>query len=90
MQHPASPRFPNTAQVRHAEPQRVKELAHTRATLRQKMLHSPLCDGPRFVAGLEDTYHRLWQRCGGAGVESAGQGRGRKGRGEKGWEHLAY
>jgi protein O-GlcNAc transferase len=39
----------------------VPALAELRAGLRQKMLASPLCDGPAFVAGLEDAYEEMWR-----------------------------
>ena len=42
--------------------QDVQQLAHLRATLRSRMLDSPLCDGPGFVKQLEDTYRNLWER----------------------------
>ena len=33
-----------------------------RATLRGRMLASPLCDGAAFTRGLEATYRQLWRR----------------------------
>ena len=45
-----------------AASQDLQKLAETRAGLRSRMLASPLCDGLKFVAGLEDTYQRLWQQ----------------------------
>lgn len=42
--------------------QNVKQLAELRAGLRERMLSSPLCDGPGFVKQLEDTYEGLWER----------------------------
>lgn len=42
--------------------QAVQELAQLRAGLRERMLDSPLCDGPGFVKQLEDTYESLWER----------------------------
>ena len=36
-------------------------LASARATLRERMRASPLCDAPRFVAHLEETYRALWR-----------------------------
>src|SRR5262249_60954195 len=33
-----------------------------RATLRQRMLDSPLCDGKPFTHGLEVVYCQLWRR----------------------------
>ncbi len=49
-------------QVQHASPERLDRLIETRATLRERMLSSPLCDGPGFVERLEDTYRTLWRR----------------------------
>lgn len=40
----------------------LKSLARLRAGLRDRLLASPLCDGPRFVAGLEDVYRGLWDQ----------------------------
>ena len=37
-------------------------LADLRATLRERMRASPLCDAPRFTAHLEDAYRELWRR----------------------------
>jgi hypothetical protein len=37
-------------------------LARLREGLRERMLASRLCDGPGFVAGLEETYRQLWHR----------------------------
>lgn len=37
-------------------------LAAVRAGLRERVLASPLCDGPAFVARLEVTYRELWER----------------------------
>jgi predicted O-linked N-acetylglucosamine transferase (SPINDLY family) len=37
-------------------------LAALRRELRPRMAASPLCDGPRFVRGLESVYRRLWRR----------------------------
>lgn len=40
-------------------------LSALRATLRERMRASPLCDAPRFTAHLEGTYRALWRRrCG--------------------------
>jgi predicted O-linked N-acetylglucosamine transferase (SPINDLY family) len=40
-------------------------LSSLRATLRERMRASPLCDAPRFTAHLEGTYRALWRRrCG--------------------------
>jgi predicted O-linked N-acetylglucosamine transferase (SPINDLY family) len=41
-----------------------------RASLRQQMLASPLCDGKGFVRDLEATYRQLWQRWRQAGISS--------------------
>lgn len=45
-----------------AASQDIQKLAETRAGLRSRMLGSPLCDGPSFVAQLEATYRDLWQQ----------------------------
>jgi protein O-GlcNAc transferase len=37
-------------------------LAALRATLRERMRASPLCDAPNFTAHLEGTYRELWRR----------------------------
>jgi predicted O-linked N-acetylglucosamine transferase (SPINDLY family) len=36
--------------------------AELRATLRQRMLDSPLCDGARFTHGLEQAYRQMWRQ----------------------------
>ena len=38
------------------------QLGQLRAGLRDKMLSSPLCDGPGFIKQLEETYQALWDR----------------------------
>jgi protein O-GlcNAc transferase len=40
----------------------VPFLASLRLGLREKMLKSYLCDGPKFVKGLEEKYRQLWHR----------------------------
>ncbi|GLC45522.1 hypothetical protein PLESTM_001745500 [Pleodorina starrii] len=40
----------------------VKALAALRSCLRERMMSSPLCDGPAFVRSLEDVYRGLWRR----------------------------
>lgn len=40
----------------------VAALAALRVSLRERMLASPLCDGPAFVRRLEDLYRALWRR----------------------------
>ena len=40
----------------------VEALRELRAGLRTRMEKSPLCNAPRFVAQLEDTYRELWSR----------------------------
>lgn len=40
----------------------VSSLASLRLGLREKMLKSYLCDGPKFVKGLEEKYRQLWHR----------------------------
>jgi protein O-GlcNAc transferase len=39
----------------------LAELAALRAGLRTRMLKSPLCDGPRFTAALEQAFDRIWR-----------------------------
>lgn len=48
----------------------LPKLARLRAGLRERMLASPLLDGPAFVDNLEGVYRRLWRRW------LAGKGRG--------------
>lgn len=36
-------------------------LAALRASLRERLARSPLCDGPRFTRGLEAAYRRMWE-----------------------------
>lgn len=38
----------------------LPELAKIRATLRERMAASPLCDGPRFTRNLEAAYRDIW------------------------------
>lgn len=40
-------------------PQRMRAL---RETLRQRLLASPLCDGPRYMVQVENQYRRMWRR----------------------------
>lgn len=42
--------------------QDTAQLAQLRSGLRDRMLSSPLCDGPGFVRQLEETYENLWER----------------------------
>jgi len=45
----------------------IPGLCSLRATLRERMLNSPLCDGKNFTKNIEAAYRRLWDRyCGGA------------------------
>ena len=47
----------------------VPSLASLRLGLREKMLKSYLCDGPKFVKGLEQNYRQLWYRyCDGGNI----------------------
>lgn len=39
----------------------ITVLSNVRKQLRDKMLSSRLCDGPKFVAELENVYHSLWK-----------------------------
>lgn len=39
----------------------VGRLSELRATLRNRLAQSPLCDGAAFTRGLEATYRRLWE-----------------------------
>jgi hypothetical protein len=44
----------------------LPRLAAMRAGMRDRMLSSPLCDGPTFVRDLEAAYRRIWRDyCGG-------------------------
>ncbi|KAL2487105.1 putative UDP-N-acetylglucosamine--peptide N-acetylglucosaminyltransferase SPINDLY [Abeliophyllum distichum] len=40
----------------------VTALSKLRMELRDLMLNSPLCDGPKFIQGLESTYRNMWRR----------------------------
>ncbi|XP_072996970.1 probable UDP-N-acetylglucosamine--peptide N-acetylglucosaminyltransferase SPINDLY [Typha latifolia] len=40
----------------------VSALQELRMTLREQMLKSPVCDGAKFVCGLESTYRNMWHR----------------------------
>ncbi|KAK9170370.1 hypothetical protein Syun_002510 [Stephania yunnanensis] len=40
----------------------VTSLSNLRMRLRQLMIKSPVCDGPKFISGLESTYRNLWHR----------------------------
>ncbi|XP_031473645.1 probable UDP-N-acetylglucosamine--peptide N-acetylglucosaminyltransferase SPINDLY [Nymphaea colorata] len=40
----------------------ISALSTLRMTLRELMLKSPVCDGPKFAQSLESTYRRLWRR----------------------------
>jgi len=42
-------------------PARLDDLSQLRATLRQRMADSPLCDAPRFTRALENAYRQMWQ-----------------------------
>ena len=45
---------------------RPADLAAGRASLRGRMLASPLCDGPWFTRDLKAAFHGMWRaRCGG-------------------------
>ena len=39
----------------------IHELAKLRASLRQRMLDSKLCDAPAFMQGLANAYRAMWQ-----------------------------
>jgi protein O-GlcNAc transferase len=39
----------------------LPRLAELRATLRSRLLKSPLCDGPGFTRDLEAAYRRMWE-----------------------------
>lgn len=40
----------------------VNALSKLRMSLRELMSKSPVCDGPKFVSGLESTYRSMWHR----------------------------
>ncbi len=40
----------------------TKRISKTRSSLRDKLLHSPLCDANGFTRELESIYRELWQR----------------------------
>lgn len=40
----------------------ISALSNLRTRLRGLMLKSPLCDGSKFIRGLETTYRNMWQR----------------------------
>ncbi|KAI6674057.1 hypothetical protein NL676_001963 [Syzygium grande] len=40
----------------------VNALSKLRISLRELMSKSPVCDGPKFVTGLESTYRSMWRR----------------------------
>ncbi|KAJ4846807.1 hypothetical protein Tsubulata_037060 [Turnera subulata] len=40
----------------------VKALSNLRASLRELMSKSPVCDGPKFTLGLEAAYRNMWHR----------------------------
>ena len=40
----------------------LPQLAEARATQRERMRQSPLCDAARFVVGLEDAYREMWRQ----------------------------
>ncbi len=60
-------------------------LAELRSCLRQRMLDSPMCDGPRFVRGVEDLYRQLWRRWAGARVAKGEGYQGVAERGVRAW-----
>lgn len=39
----------------------IPSLAAVRGGLRERLLNSPLCDGPRFTRDLENAYRRMWE-----------------------------
>lgn len=40
----------------------VNALSKLRMSLRELMSKSPVCDGPKFITGLESTYRSMWRR----------------------------
>ena len=49
----------------------LPRLAAMRASLRQQLLNSPLCDGPGFTRDLETTYRAMWERWCGAQLSTS-------------------
>ena len=41
------------------------KLAQLRLSLRDKLLQSPLCDGPKFSRGLEEAFSAMWKSASG-------------------------
>ena len=38
----------------------MARLAEIRATLRQRLEESPLCDGPAYAGNVENAFHAMW------------------------------
>ena len=47
----------------------LPRLADLRATLRQRVENSPLCDGPAYARNVEDAFHAMWDVHAGGGKD---------------------
>ena len=47
----------------------LPRLAELRATLRQRLMDSPLCDGPAYARNVEDAFRAMWDARAGVGKD---------------------